>query len=154
MSWDTWGMQLTDEHWGLLAPLLTPPPKQTKRGRPRRDDRSLLEGILWVLRTGAQWDKLPREVYPPKSTCFARFQEWNERNVFPAVLGRLYELLEDSELIVVLDGSEAITQLRDGVAFGKDDVNEVSRSRRNFYQRICMQAHAAFSLTWEFANKV
>ena len=39
-------MRLKDEHWGLLAPLLTPPEKKTKRGRPRRDDRALLEGIL------------------------------------------------------------------------------------------------------------
>ncbi len=92
-------MQLTDAHWALLAPLFTLPEKTTKRGRPRRDDRPLLEGILWVLRTGAQWDKLPRGEYPPKSTCFARFQEWNERNVFPAVLGRLYELLEDQGLL-------------------------------------------------------
>ncbi len=105
-------MQVTDEHWALLAPLLSPPERTTKRGRPRRDDRPLLEGILWVLRTGAQWDKLPREAYPPKSTCFlataapmrtlgrfARFQEGNDRNVFPAVLGRLYELLEDQGLL-------------------------------------------------------
>jgi len=92
-------MQLTDEHWVLLAPLLTPPEKLTKRGRPRRDDRPLVEGILWVLRTGVQWDKLPRGEYPPKSTCFARFQEWNDRNVLPAVLGRLYELLEDRGLL-------------------------------------------------------
>ena len=92
-------MQLIDEYWALLAPMLTPPEKTTKRGRPRRDDRPPLEGILWVLRTGAQWDKLPREAYPPKSTCFARFQEWNDLNVFPAVLGRLYELLEDQGLL-------------------------------------------------------
>ncbi|WP_229776039.1 IS5 family transposase [Deinococcus ruber] len=92
-------MRLTDEQWVLLAPFLTPPEKTTKRGRPRRDDRTLLEGILWVLRTGAQWEKLPRSDYPPKSTCFARFQEWNDRNVFPAVLGQLYELLEDRGLL-------------------------------------------------------
>lgn len=92
-------MRLKDEHWALLAPLLTPPEKKTKRGRPRRDDRTLLEGILWVLRTGAQWDKLPRDAYPPKSTCFARFKEWNDRNVFPEVLGQLYDLLEDQGLL-------------------------------------------------------
>ena len=90
---------MKDEHWAVLAPLLIPPEKKTKRGRPRRDDRPLLEGILWVLRTGAQWDKLPRETYPPKSTCFARFKEWNDRHVFPEVLGQLYDLLEDQGLL-------------------------------------------------------
>ena len=105
-------MRLTDEQWALLAPLLTPPEKTTKRGRPRRDDRTLLEGILWVLRTGAQWDKLPRGDDPPKSTFFlaraaplrtlgrfARLQERNDRNVFPVVLRRLHELLEDQGLL-------------------------------------------------------
>ncbi|AWN24679.1 IS5 family transposase [Deinococcus irradiatisoli] len=92
-------MRLKDERWALLAPLLNLPEKKTKRGRPRRDDRALLEGILWVLRTGTQWDKLPREAFPPKSTCFARFKEWNDRNVFPEVLGQLYDLLEDRELL-------------------------------------------------------
>ena len=90
---------MKDEHWAVLAPLLIPPEKKTKRGRPRRDDRPLLEGILWVLRTGAQWDKLPRETYPPKSTCLARCKEWNDRNVFPEVLGQLYDLLEDQGLL-------------------------------------------------------
>lgn len=90
---------MTDEQWGVLAPLLPPAEKQTRRGRPRRGDKELLEGILWVLRTGAQWQALPRPDYPPKSTCFERFQEWNERGVFPNVLGRLYELLEEQELL-------------------------------------------------------
>ncbi|WP_157452080.1 transposase, partial [Deinococcus aquatilis] len=53
-------MRLTDEQWAILAPLLPPPLKQTRRGRPRRGDQELLEGILWVLRTGAQWAQLPR----------------------------------------------------------------------------------------------
>ncbi|MFB9992816.1 IS5 family transposase [Deinococcus oregonensis] len=92
-------MRLTDEQWAILAPLLPPPQKQTRRGRPRRGDKELLEGILWVLRTGAQWERLPRPDYPPKSTCFERFQEWNERAVFPNVLGQLYELLEEQELL-------------------------------------------------------
>jgi transposase len=99
VSWNTGWMQLTDEHWALLAPLLAPREKTTRRGRPRRDDRPLLEGILWVLRTGAQWDQRPQGTSPPKSTCSARFQEWNDRNVFPAVLGRLYEMLEDQGLL-------------------------------------------------------
>ena len=121
-------MQLTDEHWALLAPLLTPPEKTTKRGRPIWDDRPLLKGILWVLRTSAQWDKLPREAYPPKSTCFARFHEWNDRNVFPAVLGRLYELLEDQGLLdlreAFIDGTFSATKKGDRTPYPPRKVRE------------------------------
>ena len=92
-------MRLSDEQWAVLGPLIPAPEKRSKRGRPRRSDKEVLEGILWVLRTGAQWEALPKGVYPPKSTCFERFQEWQERNVFPIILGRLYELLEDQGLL-------------------------------------------------------
>ena len=69
-------MDLTDKQWEVLAPLL---PKarvrKDKRGRPWRDPRDVLNGILWVLRTGAPWDDLP-DRYPSKSTCHRRFQSW------------------------------------------------------------------------------
>ena len=97
--WHAKKVRLTDEQWSILAPLLPPPEKKNRCGRPRRGDKELLEGMLWVLRTGAQWAQLPRPDYPPKSTCFERFQEWNERGVFPNVLGRLYEMMEDQALL-------------------------------------------------------
>ncbi len=50
--------ELKDDQWALIAPLL-PPPKP--RGRPRADDRRTINGILWVLRSGARWRDLPRE---------------------------------------------------------------------------------------------
>ena len=49
---------LRDDQWELIAPLL---PSQKKRGRPRADDRRTLNGILWVLRSGARWKDLPKE---------------------------------------------------------------------------------------------
>ena len=58
---------------------LTAPRK--KPGRPRRDDRQILDGLLWLLRTGAQWSALPAE-FGPKSTCHARFQEWVRTDAF------------------------------------------------------------------------
>lgn len=49
-------MDLTDEQWATLAPLLPELPRRTDgRGRPWADSRKLLNGMLWVLRTGAQW---------------------------------------------------------------------------------------------------
>lgn len=91
-------MRLSDTQWAVLAPLIPAPVKRTNRGRPRRPDRDVLDGILWILRTGAQWDALPSE-YPPKTTCHDRFQEWNERHVFPAILAALYELSEERALL-------------------------------------------------------
>jgi transposase len=69
-------MDLTDEQWIVLAPLLPNPPNRADgRGRPWRDTREVLNGVLWVLRTGAPWRDLP-ERYPPYQTCHRRFQGW------------------------------------------------------------------------------
>ena len=58
------GMDLTDAQWTILAPLLpTPRVRRDKRGRPWRDPRDVLNGILWILRTGAPWKDLP-DRYP------------------------------------------------------------------------------------------
>jgi transposase len=70
--------QLTDEQWSLIAPLL-PPPK--RRGRPRADDRCTLEGILWVLRSGARWKDLPKQ-FGSKSSCHRRLQDWQAQGVW------------------------------------------------------------------------
>jgi transposase len=49
---------LSDRQWEKIEPLL-PPPRGF--GRPRAEDRAVLEGILWVLRSGARWRDLPKE---------------------------------------------------------------------------------------------
>lgn len=68
-------MELTDVQWELLRPLVEPTPEK-RRGRPWRDTRQVLEGVLWILRTGAQWSELPRDKFPPYQTCHRRFQQW------------------------------------------------------------------------------
>jgi transposase len=69
-------MDLTDEQWAVLEPLILPPPRRTDgKGWPWRYPREILNGILWVLRTGAPWHDLP-ERYPPYQTCHRRFQQW------------------------------------------------------------------------------
>ncbi len=87
-------MDLTDKQWAMLEPLLPNPPKRADgRGRPWREAREVLDGVLWVLRTGATWRDLP-ERYPPYQTCHRRFQRWVEEGVLSRVLKAPAEDLE------------------------------------------------------------
>ena len=100
--------RLTDEQWARIEPLL-PKPKKPKRGarskggRPRRDDRACMEGILWILRTGARWKDLPK-VYPSPATCWRRLGEWERRDVWLDLWRAFIAQLDESRQI---DWSEA-----------------------------------------------
>ena len=88
-------MDITEPQWQLLSPLLpVPPVRDDGRGRPWRDPRDVLNGILWVLRTGAPWADLP-ERYPPYQTCHRRFQAWVEAGVMEQVLHALARDLQE-----------------------------------------------------------
>ncbi len=67
--------ELSDAQWQLIEPILRPQRRSDGRGRPWQDTRAVLNGILWVLGTGAQWRELPNK-YPPYQTCHRRFQQW------------------------------------------------------------------------------
>jgi len=77
---------LTDHQWERLRPLL--PPRGTGRGRPRADDRTVVEGILWRLKTGAPWRDLP-ERFGPWRTVYSRFRRWQHAGVWARVLAAL-----------------------------------------------------------------
>ena len=84
-------MDLTDEQWAIVEPLLPKPVKRVDgKGRPRVDDRAVLNGILWVMRTGAPWHDMP-ERYPSYQTCHRRFQEWVRSGTFERMLKRLVQ---------------------------------------------------------------
>lgn len=67
-------MDLTDAQWALLGSFFRPKRRADGRGRPWRDARQVLNGVLWILRTGAAWSDLP-DRYPPYQTCHRRFQQ-------------------------------------------------------------------------------
>jgi len=85
-------MELTNEQWNRIGPLIqaSTPPKDP-RGRKPRDPRDVLNGILWILRTGAPWQDLPPR-YPPYQTCHRRFQQWVRHGVFRSIA---HELAQD-----------------------------------------------------------
>ena len=67
--------RVDDALWALLAPVLKSEKERKKPGRPRRDDRAIFDGLIWLARTGGQWAALPRE-FGPTSTVHERFSEW------------------------------------------------------------------------------
>ena len=82
-------MDLTEAQWNRLAPLLPKPRRRPDgRGRPWRDPRDVLNGILWIMRTGAPWHDLPAR-YPPYQTCHRRFQLWARNGALAQVLSAL-----------------------------------------------------------------
>ncbi len=92
-------MDMTEEQWAILKPLI--PNKLARedgKGRPRVEGREVLNGILWVLRTGAAWQDLP-DRYPSPATCHRRFQEWRREGVLEKILQTLArDLKERGEL--------------------------------------------------------
>jgi hypothetical protein len=74
---------LTDEHWEQLRPLL--PPQKPQTGRPAVDHRRIVEGMLWVARTGSSWRELP-ERFGPWSTVSSRYQRWCKEGLWARIL--------------------------------------------------------------------
>jgi len=104
------GELLTEAQWKKIAPLLPQPPKQRKGGRPWIENHRVLEGILWILRSGARWQDLP-EKFPHPSTCWRRLRDWEERGVWLNIgrtfLGELNERQQLKWSESFLDGSFA-----------------------------------------------
>ncbi len=77
---------LTDVQWARLQPLLPPQRrgKGTKGGRPNIDHRQIINGILWILRTGAPWEDLPSR-YGKRSTVSTRYYRWQHMGVWDRI---------------------------------------------------------------------
>ena len=85
--------QLTDEQWLLIEDLFRNSKPSPKGGRPATMPRSCVEGILWILRTGARWKDLPMH-FPSPSTCWRRLQDWSRWGVFQKAWARLLGKLD------------------------------------------------------------
>src|SRR5258705_11675676 len=92
---------LTDEQWKILDPLIPKPRTRSDgRGRPWKSRRSVINGILWVLRTGAPWADLP-DRYPSFQTCHRRFQQWVQLGVMSKIMAALASELSENGAIDV-----------------------------------------------------
>jgi putative transposase len=73
---------IPDELWSLIAPILGTEKKAGTPGRPAKPFRLIFDAILYVLRTGCQWQAIPRQEYAPGSTVHGRFCQWVKQGVF------------------------------------------------------------------------
>ena len=123
-------MDLTDKQWELIGPLL-PAGKSGpgKKGRPRRNNREILDGILWIMRTGAPWKDLPGR-YPPRNTCHRRFQEWVNDKTLERILKAVACDLEDRGGLdlreTFIDGSFSSAK-KGGFALGQPSAERAPR---------------------------
>ena len=78
--------ELTGSEWKIIAPLLP----NKSRGVKRADDRRVLNGIFWRLRSGAPWADIP-ERYGPYTTCYNRFVRWGEAGIWDRILRAVSE---------------------------------------------------------------
>ena len=89
---------LTDFEWSVIEPLLP-------KGRPgpeRQDDRRVLNGIFWILRSGAPWRDLP-ERYGPYTTVYNRFNRWRKAGVWDRLMDAISEAYDGD--IQMIDSS-------------------------------------------------
>lgn len=78
---------LTDTEWERVRELL--PVHKPGQGRPRRDDRQVLRGILWVMDTGSSWREMPEEKFGPNSTAQGRYRKWLKEGLWSRIVQAL-----------------------------------------------------------------
>ena len=88
--------ELTDEQWTLVDPDV--PRRKARTGRPPSDPRLMLNGIFWVLGTGAPWRDLP-ERFGPWQTVYDHFHKWRKSGVFARIIEVLQVKLDEKGLI-------------------------------------------------------
>jgi transposase len=83
------GYELKPEEWSRIKPLL-PPETTGKKGRPRLDNQTMLNGMLWIVRSGAPWRCLP-ECYGKWQGVYARHQKWREDGLWDRITQELQD---------------------------------------------------------------
>jgi transposase len=118
--------ELSDAQWEAVRGLL---PGAKPTGRPPRPARDMLNGMMWILATGAPWRDMP-ERYGPWETVYSRFRHWTDGGVIDRVLARLQLKLDRDGYIdwevVFIDGSS----VRAAAAAAGAPKKRLAKSRR------------------------
>lgn len=139
-------MDLTDEQWAVVEPLIPKPVRRADgRGRPWRNSREVLDGIFWIMRSGAPWHDLP-DRYPPHQTCHRRFQSWVRSGVLDKVLQAVAADLEERGEIDLsecfIDGTFVVAK-KGAVALERPSGAKV---RRSWQLQTALLFHSPYTL--------
>jgi transposase len=122
--------EVSDEEWAILDPVI--PKSAAKTGRPSRDRRQMLNGVLWILSTGAQWRDLP-DRFGPWETVYGYFGKWRASGVFDSILDALHRRLDQGGKIDwdlwCIDGT-SIRGSRSAAGASKKAPRAISRNPR------------------------
>ena len=124
-------MDLTEDQWNVIRAILPEDPvRPDRRGRPWSDRRQVLDGVLWILRTGAPWQDLP-DRYGAYQTAHRRFQNWVRSGVLERVLLAIAQDLKDRGGLDLrecfIDGT-FVPAKKGGAAWGRPSGARAARS--------------------------
>jgi transposase len=139
--------EVTDEQWEVIQSIL--PKRTAKTGRPPSDPRLMLNGILWILRTGSPWRDLP-ERFGPWQTVYDHFAKWRALGAYDRILEALHIRLDaDGEIdwdLWCIDGSSV--RASRAAAGASKKAAAVTRTSRKTTLWAAREADSAASSTW------
>jgi transposase len=120
--------QLSDEEWTIIKPMLPNKP----RGVPRVNDRRVLNGIFWVLRSGAAWRDLPNN-FGLYTTCYNRFVRWRRAGVWAKIMNAL---AGDHDVEVQMIDTSIVRVHQHGSCIARNRKQSMGRSRGGLTSKI------------------
>jgi len=137
---------LTDRQWERLEPLLPPqrPAKGSPGGRPYNPHRPIINGILWILRSGAPWPTLP-ERYGPPSTVSTRLYRWHKTGIWDRIFATVQAMADEAGELDwathYMDGTVIRAHQHAAGAKGSDATREaLGRSQGGFSTKVHLRA--------------
>lgn len=145
--------RVSDGLWERVRPLIPERPARPKGGRPAQDDRKMFEAIMYVLRTGIQWNALPREL-GASSTVYDRFRLWEKQGVCEHLWAAGLQEFDEVEGLEwqwqSLDG----TQIKAPFAGAATGGNPVDRNKRGTKRSQLSEGHGLpLAVVLEAANR-
>ena len=120
--------ELSDDEWTAIKPMLPNKP----RGVPRVNDRRVLNGIFWVLRSGAPWRDLPNN-FGPYTTCYNRFVRWRRAGVWARIMSAL---ARPPDAAVQMIDTSIVRVHQPGACINRNRKQSMGRSRGGLTSKI------------------